>query len=137
MKDLADLAVRVQSENVSEEEQADCEVVVFLDGNGDGSINAYFQMMEEFAESFRELENPPACAVFLLNGTREMVPEDLSYDVYLDQDQAVWTKYAAGEALVPYALVISDGKVVWKGMPAEIDSVVRRLDSGDFSMMSQ
>ena len=137
MKDLADLAVRVQSENVSEEEQTDCEVVVFLDGNGDGSINAYFQMMEEFAESFRELKNPPECAVFLLNGTREMVPEDLSYDVYLDQDQAVWAKYAAGEALVPYALVISDGKVVWKGMPAEIDSVVRRLDSGDFSMMSQ
>ena len=57
--------------------------------------------------------------------------------VYGDDAGAVYPEFAGAEVVVPFALIVDDGKIVWKGVPQELDTVIRDIQSGKFSFDSQ
>jgi hypothetical protein len=57
--------------------------------------------------------------------------------VYGDDTGEVYSDFAGTEIVVPFALVVDDGKIVWKGVPQELDTVIRDIQSGKFSFDSQ
>ena len=57
--------------------------------------------------------------------------------VYGDDTGEVYSDFAGTEVVVPFALVVDDGKIVWKGVPQELDTVIRDIQSGKFSFDSQ
>ena len=57
--------------------------------------------------------------------------------VYGDDEGAVYPEFAGAEVIVPFALVVDDGKIVWKGVPQELETVVRDIQTGKFSFDSQ
>lgn len=57
--------------------------------------------------------------------------------VYGDDEGTVYSDFAGAEVIVPFALVVDDGKIVWKGVPQELETVVRDIQTGKFSFDSQ
>ena len=57
--------------------------------------------------------------------------------VYGDDEGAVYPEFAGAEVIVPFALVVDDGKIVWKGVPQELETVILDIQSGKFSFESQ
>ena len=57
--------------------------------------------------------------------------------VYGDDTGEVYSDFAGTEIVIPFALVVDDGKIVWKGAPQELDTVIRDIQSGRFSFDTQ
>ena len=57
--------------------------------------------------------------------------------VYGDDKGEVYSEFAGTEVVVPFAIVADGGKIVWKGVPQELDTVIRDIQSGKFSFESQ
>ena len=57
--------------------------------------------------------------------------------VYGDDLGDVYPEFAGTEVVIPFALVVDGGKIVWKGVPQELETVVRDLQAGKFSFDSQ
>ena len=57
--------------------------------------------------------------------------------VYGDDNGAVYPEFAGTEVIIPFAIVADDGKIVWKGVPQELETVVHDLQAGKFSFDSQ
>ncbi len=57
--------------------------------------------------------------------------------VYGDDKGEVYPEFAGTEVVIPFAIVVDGGKIVWKGVPQELDTVVRDIQAGKFSFDSQ
>lgn len=57
--------------------------------------------------------------------------------VYGDDKGEVYSEFAGTEVVVPFAIVADDGRIVWKGAPQELDTVIRDIQTGKFSFESQ
>jgi len=57
--------------------------------------------------------------------------------VYGDDKGEVYSEFAGTEVVVPFAIVVDGGKIVWKGAPQELDTVIRDIQAGKFSFESQ
>ena len=57
--------------------------------------------------------------------------------VYGDDHGDVYPEFAGTEVVIPFILVADDGKIVWKGVPQELENVIKDLQSGKFSFDSQ
>jgi len=57
--------------------------------------------------------------------------------VAADQELKTRKKLAETESLFPYAVLASEGKVVWSGHPTELDMVVEQFRNGSFSLSTQ
>lgn len=118
-------------------EKAEQELIYFLDANSSNRINDYFRMISEFQDNFQDFPRGVTFAVILLNGTADMLPPDLEFPVYLDPEKKIWQNYVKGEIIMPFAAVIANGKLQWKGSPTEVPTVIQRLQNGTFSRTSQ
>ena len=57
--------------------------------------------------------------------------------VYGDDNGDVYPEFAGTEVVIPFVIVADDGKIVWKGVPQELENVIRDLQTGKFSFDSQ
>ena len=57
--------------------------------------------------------------------------------VYGDDKGEVYPEFAGTEVVIPFVIVADDGKIVWKGVPQELENVIKDLQSGKFSFDSQ
>ena len=57
--------------------------------------------------------------------------------VYGDDKGEVYSEFAGAEVVVPFAIVADGGRIVWKGAPQELDTVIRDIQTGKFSFESQ
>ena len=57
--------------------------------------------------------------------------------VYGDDKGEVYPEFAGTEVVIPFVLVVDDGKIVWKGVPQELENVIRDVQSGKFGFDSQ
>ena len=57
--------------------------------------------------------------------------------VYGDDNGAVYPDFAGAEVIIPFAIVVDGGKIVWKGAPQELENVIRDIQTGKFSFDSQ
>ena len=57
--------------------------------------------------------------------------------VYGDDKGEGYSEFAGAEVIVPFVIVADDGRIVWKGAPQELDTVIRDIQNGKFSFESQ
>ena len=57
--------------------------------------------------------------------------------VYGDDKGDVYPEFAGTEVVIPFVIVADDGKIVWKGVPQELENVIRDIQTGKFSFDSQ
>ena len=57
--------------------------------------------------------------------------------VYGDDTGEVYSDFAGTEIVIPFALVVDDGKIVWKGVPQELDTVIHDIQIGKFGFDTQ
>lgn len=54
-----------------------------------------------------------------------------------NEKSEVFNEFCKNEVLLPFAVVIHEGKVRWKGMPSDVENVLQRLKTGKFSFQKQ
>ena len=120
--------------------KADFDVIVFFDVLAPDAV-ACLRMLDTLPDVFPvKTLNVSAVA----RNDRKTVSEVLSRfkPEYLsvhseNADRTVFRTYAKNEVLIPLAVVVQDGKVAWKGAPAELESVLERMVSGKYSFAGQ
>lgn len=120
--------------------KADFDVVVFFDVLAPDAV-ACLTMLDALPDIFPGKKINVA-AVARNDG--KMVRETLSrfrpeyLSVYAENaEKTVFRTYAKNEVLIPLAMVVQNGKVSWKGAPAELESVLERMVAGKFSFAGQ
>lgn len=123
-------------------EHADYEAVLFFDAlspDAEACLRLLDALPDTFADSGKSLRvsavarNQQAAVTGAFPRFR---PEYLA--VFAENDKLeVFREYAAGETLIPFAAVISDGKLRWKGAPNDLESVLTRMIAGKFGFSTQ
>ena len=57
--------------------------------------------------------------------------------VYGDDKGDVYPEFAGTEVVIPFVIVADEGKIVWKGVPQELENVIRDIQAGKFGFDSQ
>jgi len=119
---------------------APLQVYLFFDPALPGTKDI-LRMVDSIYEQALENKSKPASfyAISRMNKTRTAALELSKFrmPVYGDDAGAVYPEFAGTEVIVPFALVVDGGKIVWKGVPQELENVIRDLQSGKFSFDSQ
>jgi len=122
------------------QKKADFEVVLFFDALTPDT-NACLMMVDALPEAFPGKKiNLTAVARNDQKTAKDALlrfkPERLS--VYTENEKKdVFSTYAKDEVLIPLAVVICNGKIRWKGMPTELESVLSRMIAGKYSFSNQ
>lgn len=99
------------------------------------------RMVDAIYEQSLENKTKPAAfhAISRMGKTRTAALELSKFrmPVYGDDNGAVYPEFAGTEVIIPFAIVADDGKIVWKGVPQELETVVHDLQAGKFSFDSQ
>ena len=99
------------------------------------------RMVDSIYEQALENKSKPASfyAISRMGKTRTAALELSKFrmPVYGDDNGAVYPEFAGAEVIIPFAIVVDDGKIVWKGAPQELENVIRDIQSGKFSFDSQ
>ena len=113
------------------------EAIVFLDAAAPDAPGC-FRMLEELNSRLAGLPdedrvgfyalacNPDRVIREALNGT------SVSYGVGSDERRLLFNEYLPGEILFPLALITRKGKVLWKGSPLDLESVLTLIRSNRF-----
>lgn len=99
------------------------------------------RMVDAIYEQSLENKTKPAAfhAISRMGKTRTAALELSKFrmPVYGDDNGTVYPEFAGTEVIIPFAIVADDGKIVWKGVPQELETVVHDLQAGKFSFDSQ
>ena len=99
------------------------------------------RMVDAIYEQSLENKTKPAAfhAISRMGKTRTAALELSKFrmPVYGDDNGAVYPEFAGTEVIIPFAIVADDGKIVWKGVPQELETVVHDLQTDKFSFDSQ
>ena len=99
------------------------------------------RMVDSIYEQSLENKDKPASfyAISRSSKTRTSALELSKFrmPVYGDDHGDVYPEFAGTEVVIPFVIVADDGKIVWKGVPQELENVIRDLQSGKFSFDSQ
>ena len=99
------------------------------------------RMVDSIYEQALENKTNPASfyAISRMGKTRTAALELSKFrmPVYGDDNGAVYPEFAGTEVIIPFAIVADEGKIVWKGVPQELENVVRDIQAGKFSFDSQ
>ncbi len=99
------------------------------------------RMVDSIYDQALENKDKPASfyAISRMGKTRTAALELSKFrmPVYGDDNGDVYPEFAGTEVIVPFAIVADDGKIVWKGVPQELENVVRDIQAGKFSFDSQ
>ncbi len=110
---------------------------VVLFDSADEASSQLLRMLETI-----QTEQQLSITAVAMNGPKPtdlFIKDNLPFVIGVAADQELKTrkKLAETESLFPYAVLASDGKVVWSGHPTELDMVVEQVRKGDFSLSTQ
>lgn len=136
-KDLGKLSLAA---GIPPKTAAPLQVFLFFDPALPGA-KEILRMVDSIYEQALENKEKPASfyAVSRMGKARTAALELSKFrmPVYGDDNGAVYPEFAGAEVIIPFAIVVDDGKIVWKGAPQELETVVRDLQTGKFSFDSQ
>ena len=119
---------------------APLQVFLFFDPALPGA-KAVLRMVDSIYEQALENKTKPASfyAISRMGKTRTAALELSKFrmPVYGDDKGDVYPEFAGTEVVIPFVIVADEGKIVWKGVPQELENVIRDLQSGKFSFDSQ
>jgi len=119
---------------------APLQVYLFFDPALPGAKNV-LRMVDAIYEQSLENKDKPAsfCAISRTGKARTAALELSKFrmPVYGDDNGAVYPEFAGTEVVIPFAIVTDGEKIVWKGVPQELENVVKDLQTGKFSFDSQ
>lgn len=121
-----------------------CEIaaVVFLDA-ASPDASGCFRMLEELNSRLAELPKKDRVEFYALacNPVREIRDAlngiTISYGVGSDERRLLFNEYVPGEILFPLAMITRKGKVLWKGSPLDLESVLTLIRNGRFDPTRQ
>lgn len=139
---IEELAKQAEAVNVSssfpKKTKLPYEVIFFFDISARDSA-AYLAMLADLQRTLAELPQQNQAEFFLLSrGSRSAVKKfvmqtETALPVYVDSKRSLFKEYAAGELLLPFALIVKDGKVLWKGSPIDLDNIMNLMRTGKFN----
>ena len=136
-KDIGKLSLAA---GIAPKTETSLQVFLFFDPALPGA-KSILRMVDSIYEQALENKTKPASfyAISRMGKARTAALELSKFrmPVYGDDAGAVYPEFAGAEVVVPFALVVDDGKIVWKGVPQELDTVIRDIQSGKFSFDSQ
>ena len=116
------------------------QVFLFFDPALPGAKDV-LRMVDSIYEQALENKAKPASfyAISRMGKTRTAALELSKFrmPVYGDDKGEVYPEFAGTEVVIPFVLVVDDGKIVWKGVPQELENVIRDVQSGKFGFDSQ
>ena len=118
------------------------EAVVFLDAAAPDAAGC-FRMLEELNSRLAGLPEEGRVEFYVLAcSPNRLVRETLngitvSYEVGTDERRLLFNEYLPGDILFPLALIMQKGKVLWKGSPLELESVLSLIRSKRFDPSRQ
>ena len=116
------------------------QVFLFFDPALPGAKDV-LRMVDSIYEQALENKARPASffAISRMGKTRTAALELSKFrmPVYGDDKGDVYPEFAGTEVVIPFVLVADEGKIVWKGVPQELENVIRDIQSGKFSFDSQ
>ena len=116
------------------------QVFLFFDPALPGAKDV-LRMVDSIYEQSLENKAKPASfyAISRMGKTRTAALELSKFrmPVYGDDKGDVYPEFAGTEVIIPFVIVADDGKIVWKGVPQELENVIRDIQSGKFSFDSQ
>lgn len=120
----------------------DFEILVFFDALSPDAF-ASLQLLDTIPDLFEDSGKTFSVTALARNeqkvvksATLKFRPEYLS--VYAENEKkTIFLDFAKGEVLIPFAVILQDGKVRWKGMPAELESVLTHMLNGTYSFQKQ
>ena len=119
---------------------APLQVFLFFDPALPGAKDV-LRMVDSIYEQSLENKTRPASFYAISRSSRTRTASlELSkfrMPVYGDDHGDVYPEFAGTEVVIPFVIVADDGKIVWKGVPQELENVIKDLQSGKFSFDSQ
>ena len=116
------------------------QVFLFFDPALPGAKDV-LRMVDSIYEQALENKAKPASfyAISRMGKTRTAALELSKFrmPVYGDDKGEVYPEFAGTEVVIPFVLVVDDGKIVWKGVPQELENVIRDVQPGKFGFDSQ
>ena len=116
------------------------QVFLFFDPALPGAKDV-LRMVDSIYEQALENKAKPASfyAISRMGKTRTAALELSKFrmPVYGDDKGEVYPEFAGTEVVIPFVLVVDDGKIVWKGVPQELENVIRDVQAGKFGFDSQ
>ncbi len=116
------------------------QVFLFFDPALPGAKDV-LRMVDSLYEQSLENKAKPAsfCAISRMGKARTAALELSGFrmPVYGDDKGDVYPEFAGTEVVIPFVIVADEGKIVWKGVPQELENVIRDIQSGKFSFDAQ
>ena len=119
---------------------ASLQVFLFFDPALPGAKDVLRMVDSIYEQSLENKENPASFYAISRSGKTRTAALELSkfrMPVYGDDHGDVYPEFAGTEVVIPFVIVADDGKIVWKGVPQELENVIKDLQSGKFSFDSQ
>ncbi len=119
---------------------APLQVYLFFDPALPGAKNVLRMVDAIYEQSLENKDKPVSFCAISRTGKARTAALELSkfrMPVYGDDNGDVYPEFAGTEVVIPFAIVSDSEKIVWKGVPQELESVVRDLQTGKFSFDSQ
>ena len=118
------------------------EAIVFLDAASPDAPGC-FRMLEELNSRLAGLSGGDRVEFYVLAGSPARVVREtlngitVSYGVGTDERRLLFNEYLPGEFLFPLALISQKGKVLWKGSPLDLESVLNLIRTNRFDPSRQ
>ena len=119
---------------------ASLQVFLFFDPALPGAKDVLRMVDSIYDQSLENREKPASFYAISRSSKARTAALELSkfrMPVYGDDHGDVYPEFAGTEVVIPFVIVADDGKIVWKGVPQELETVIRDLQSGKFSFDSQ
>ena len=119
---------------------APLQVFLFFDPALPGAKDVLRMVDSIYEQSLENKEKPASFYAISRSGKTRTAALELSkfrMPVYGDDHGDVYPEFAGTEVVIPFVIVADDGKIVWKGVPQELETVIKDLQSGKFSFDSQ
>jgi hypothetical protein len=116
------------------------QVFLFFDPALPGAKDVLRMVDSLYEQSLENKEKPASFYAISRSSKARTAALELSkfrMPVYGDDHGDVYPEFAGTEVVIPFVIVADDGKIVWKGVPQELETVIRDLQSGKFSFDSQ
>ncbi len=116
------------------------QVFLFFDPALPGAKDVLRMIDSIYEQALENKEKPASFYAISRSGKTRTAALELSkfrMPVYSDDQGDVYPEFAGTEVVIPFVLVVDDGKIVWKGVPQELENVIRDIQSGKFSFDSQ
>ncbi len=125
------------TEAVTGPEKCPYTVILFFDARSADAMTS-LQLLEELRLQYSSYPEARQPAILGISRNSRRITKNAigrnnpGYAVYADESGNVFQEYAAQEILLPFALIAEKNKVLWKGSPIDIGSILTLLEKKQF-----